>query len=132
LDDQENNKAARLCHAQKMSKWLNERVFRTMYDPDTHIVPMDDKTGELDEATFNGGYRKDTAAVLSELMPKFLTKPESKCSKWVHLFDSISEIMTTFWQHADFNNFKINALMAIIDKWSIEWVKLSGREDMTN
>jgi hypothetical protein len=48
----------------------------------------------------------------------------------VFAFDGISEIMTTFRQHAYFNNVEINALDARINKWSIDWIKLAGREGM--
>jgi hypothetical protein len=132
LGEQEKTKAVRLVHAEKMSKWLNEKAFGTVDDPGTYSVPMDDKTGELGEVKFNDGYAKDVENVLSELITKFLTKPESKCSKWVLAFDGISEIMTTFRQHADFSEVEINALEARINKWSVDWIKLAGREGMTN
>jgi hypothetical protein len=53
LEEQENNKAARLRHTQKMSKWLNERAFGTIDDPGTYSVPMDEKIGELGKVKFN-------------------------------------------------------------------------------
>jgi hypothetical protein len=40
--------------------------------------------------------------------------------------------MTTFRQHADFSEVEINALEAQINKWSVDWIKLAGREGMTN
>jgi hypothetical protein len=68
--------------------------------------------------------------VLLELIPKLITKPESKCRKWVLAFDGISEIMTTFGQHADFSDVEINALDARIDKKFVDWIKLPGQEGM--
>jgi hypothetical protein len=72
LGEQEKKKSARLLHALKMSKWLNEKAFVTVDDPRTYCVPMDDNTGELGEIKFNYGYAKDVEKVLSELIPKFL------------------------------------------------------------
>jgi hypothetical protein len=80
LGEQEKTKSARLLHAQKMSKWLNEKAFGIVDDPGACIVPMDDNTGELGEVKFNDGNAKNVEKVLSELIPKFLTKPESKCA----------------------------------------------------
>jgi hypothetical protein len=132
LGEQEKTKAAWLLNAQKISKWLNEKDFGTVCDPGTCSVPMEEKTSELGEVKFNDGYAKDDEKVLSKLIPKFLTKPESKCSKWVLALDGISEIMTSFRQHADFSDVEINALDARINKWFVYWIKLSGREGMTN
>jgi hypothetical protein len=89
-------------------------------------VPMDDNIGELGEVKFNDGYAKDVEKFLSELIPKFLTKPESKYSKWMLAFDGISEMVTTLRQHADFSDVGL-ALGAQINKWSIDWIKLAGR-----
>jgi hypothetical protein len=41
---------------------------------------MDEKTGELREVKFNDGYVRCVALVFSELLPKIITKPSSKCS----------------------------------------------------
>jgi hypothetical protein len=132
LGEQKKKKAVRLVHSQNKSKWLNTKAFGTVDDPGTYNVPMEYKTGELGEVKFNDGYAKDVEKVLSELITKFLTKPESKCSNWVLAFDGISEIMATFQQHAEFSEVEINALDSRINKWSADWIKLAGREGMTN
>jgi hypothetical protein len=58
LDEQDKTKAARLCHAENVSKWLNELAFGSPLDPETYNVAMDEKTGDLGEVKFNDGYAK--------------------------------------------------------------------------
>jgi hypothetical protein len=69
---------------------------------------MDEKTGELGEVKFNDGYAKDVEKVLSSILPKLLTKAESKCSQWKICFDGISEIMITLRQRKDFTHEEIS------------------------
>jgi hypothetical protein len=64
-----------------MSKNLNENAFGCANDPGTYSVPMDEKTGELGDVTLNDGYAKDVEKVLFSILPKLLTKAESKCSQ---------------------------------------------------
>jgi hypothetical protein len=70
LVEQEKNKPARLRHAEKMSKILNENAFGCANDPGTYSVPMDENTGELREAKFNDGHAKDVDKVFSSILPK--------------------------------------------------------------
>jgi predicted nucleic acid-binding Zn-ribbon protein len=132
LAEQEKHKSARLRHAEKMSKILNENAFGCANDPGTYSVPMDEKTGELGEVKFNDGYAKDVEKVLSSILPKLLTKPESNCSQWKICFDGISEIMITLRQRQDFTHEEISDLDKKITLWSSAWISLTGREGMTN
>jgi hypothetical protein len=90
LAEQEHNKSARLRHAEKMSKILNENAFGCANDPGTYIVPMYENTGELVEVKLNDGYAKDVEKFLSSILTKLLTKADSKCSQWKICFDCIS------------------------------------------
>jgi hypothetical protein len=47
-------------------------------------------------------------------------------------FDGILEMITTFWQHADFSDVEINALDAQMNNWSVDWIRIVGREGMMN
>jgi hypothetical protein len=92
-----------------MSRILNENEFGCANDICTYSVPMDEKTGELGEVKFNDGYANDVEKVLCSILPKLLTKPESKCSQLKICFDGISEIITTLRQQKDFTPAEISA-----------------------
>jgi hypothetical protein len=87
-----------------MSKILNENAFGCANDPGAYSVPMDEKTGGLGEVKFNDGYAKDVKKFMSSILPKLLTKADSKCSQWEIYFDGISEIMITLRQRQDFTH----------------------------
>jgi hypothetical protein len=64
---------------------------------------MDEKTGEVGEVKLNDGYANDGYAkyveeILSEFLPKFITKPTKLCKDWIECFDGVQYILTTLRQ----------------------------------
>jgi hypothetical protein len=132
LGEQEKNNSAKLRHGEKMSKILNENAFGCANDPSTYIVPMDEKTWELGEGKFNDVYAKDAEKVPSSILPKLLTKPESKCAQWKICFDGTSEITTTLRQIQYFTPDEFSDLVKKVTLCSSAWIRLAGREGMAN
>jgi hypothetical protein len=90
-------------------------------------VPMDENTGELGEIKFYDGYAECVELVLSELLPKFITKPASTCSEWIECVNDIYYIMTTLRQRPYCNDAENLDLENKITVWSDQWIELTGR-----
>jgi hypothetical protein len=118
--------------AKEMAFHMNTLIFGKPDKPVKYKVPLDPKTAELGEVSFNDCWAQKIEVEFSELIPLFLKESDSHPRRWLASTSRLSSILLKLKQKEDFTDNQICCLQDEIDVKSEDWIALCGREGMTN